>query len=483
MAVQFDDIVAVELEDGHQGWANCINNRYPESQGRLAAQPKRQRPRPTIVRVPACIRANDAAAYEPTLVSLGPYHNGAPGLTAMKDVKWRYMQDLLARSNAQTNLEGCLKAVKAMEDEARSCYSSFDHVLMMTSKEFGEVLLFDACFIIELFLRQWEKADVEEDDPIRGVAWALPVVREDMLLVENQLPLFVLDKLYVLIFGSTIPCSFVDLALAFYDYGKSSKSTEAVGVDESIYHLLHLIHCHLRPAPSSKNQQGSVRPLPHLYRRNMVTSIPSATQLDEAGVKFEVSAKGAEAGSFLDVKFDKNGGVMEIPAVTIYGWTKTVFRNFIAFEQCFPCLGSHFTSYATFMDCIINTKEDVAVLGREKIIEHWLGSDKEVALLFNSLVKGVYNGVLDEDYMDLVNDVNVYFEEPWHEWRAKLVREYFKSPWAMISLAAGVLVFAMTFGMLFFMVYTYYYPNPILSRRVIANPAPAAAGLNPLKSQ
>lgn len=112
-------------------------------------------------------------------------------------------------------------------------------------------------------------------------------------------------------------------------------------------------------------------------------TVPSATELQEAGVKFQRK----KARSFLDVTFEQ--GLMLMPCLTISDSTNSLFRNFIAFEQSFPDCGSHFTSYCIFMDSLINTPRDVEILKQSGIIEHVLGSDEEVALLFNKLSRGI----------------------------------------------------------------------------------------------
>ncbi|XXG44906.1 hypothetical protein AAC387_Pa02g0137 [Persea americana] len=83
-------------------------------------------------------------------------------------------------------------------------------------------------------------------------------------------------------------------------------------------------------------------------------TIPSVTELHETGAKFQRK----KARSFLDITFEQ-GLLMEIPHLTISDSTNSLFRNFIALEQCFHDCGSHFTSYCIFMDSLINTPRDV----------------------------------------------------------------------------------------------------------------------------
>ncbi|XXG57942.1 hypothetical protein AAC387_Pa04g0385 [Persea americana] len=115
----------------------------------------------------------------------------------------------------------------------------------------------------------------------------------------------------------------------------------------------------------------------------MVNKIPCAMELQEAGFRFQRR----RARSFFNVTFEK--GWMKMPCLTITDSTNALFRNFIAFEQCFPKGGNHFTSYCFLIDALVDTPRDVSILSQSNIIEHGLGSDEEVALLFNKLCKEI----------------------------------------------------------------------------------------------
>ncbi|XXG86945.1 hypothetical protein AAC387_Pa11g1752 [Persea americana] len=90
--------------------------------------------------------------------------------------------------------------------------------------------------------------------------------------------------------------------------------------------------------------------------------IPSATELQEAGVRFQLK----QASSFLEVRFEQ--GLMEMSRLWISDETNILFRNFMAFEQCFPYLGNHFTTYCVFIDFLVNTPRDVSILREPDII-------------------------------------------------------------------------------------------------------------------
>ena len=76
----------------------------------------------TIFRVPAYVRESNPTAYEPRMVSIGPYYHGDFALRAMEDHKWRYLHDLLSRSPAVSS-SLLIQEMRSMESRARTCYS------------------------------------------------------------------------------------------------------------------------------------------------------------------------------------------------------------------------------------------------------------------------------------------------------------------------------------------------------------------------
>ncbi|XP_058083999.1 UPF0481 protein At3g47200-like [Magnolia sinica] len=160
--------------------------------------------------------------------------------------------------------------------------------------------------------------------------------------------------------------------------------------------------------------------------------IPCAADLQLAGVKFK---KNEESNSILNVKF--RDGVLEIPPLLIDDYSDTLFRNLVAFEQCYPEATIRFTTYLVFMDFLVNASKDVALLHRNEIIDNGLGSDEDVAQLFNRFCTGIFHD-MDENYLsDLQQNVQKHFKNKWNKWRVSLKRDYFTNPWSVISLIAA----------------------------------------------
>ena len=84
-----------------------------------------------------------------------------------------------------------------------------------------------------------------------------------------------------------------------------------------------------------------------------------------------------------------------------------------------------------------------------------MGSDKAAAKLFNSLSKDV--ALLPNSNLDKVQRmVNVYCQKPWNMWRANLLHTYFRSPWALLSLAAAIFLLVVTVMQTVYTVLQYY---------------------------
>ncbi|KAF8408402.1 hypothetical protein HHK36_007552 [Tetracentron sinense] len=120
---------------------------------------------------------------------------------------------------------------------------------------------------------------------------------------------------------------------------------------------------------------------------------------------------------------------------------ETLFRNLIALEQCYGD-GDFITSYVFLMDSLISSTKDVELLCNKGIITHGLGSDEEVSALINKLCKEVVMGGFQ--YKTLCDDVNKYYRNIWHKWRATLKRDYFNTPWMVLKFVAAILLLLLT---------------------------------------
>ena len=309
--------------------------------------------------------------------------------------------------------------------EARECYAG---TIGYSSDEFVKILVIDGCFIIELFRKIADEELQEVNDPIFSMACMPTVLLHDLILLENQVPWMVLELLFNMTLDPThnnVNTPLIKMVKFFIAEFLIEPPSDHPPIQD-IQHIVDVVRKLL--VSSIAGEKGYLGP--------NWTLLPSATSLVEAGVKI----KRGESKSILDLKYDN--GVLEIPPLKIDETTETLFRNIISFEQCYPYCKPKFTSYAILLDNLINTAKDVDILSKKEIIKNWLNPE-DVLPFFNKLY---YNaGVKKMYYQSLCKKVNKYCNRRWPRWRAMLVRNYFNTPWAILSTAAAVILLILTF--------------------------------------
>ncbi|KAF5938974.1 hypothetical protein HYC85_023233 [Camellia sinensis] len=144
-----------------------------------------------IYKVPKKLKKINEKAYTPLRVSIGPLHHGKEGLEDMEEHKLRYFNDFMQQSGK--SLEELVKIMEEMEKGIRQCYAE---TINLKSKFFLEIILVDAAFIIEVLLRYWFDDLRTPNDRIFSKPWMIYDIKYDLLLLENQIPFFVLQDLF-----------------------------------------------------------------------------------------------------------------------------------------------------------------------------------------------------------------------------------------------------------------------------------------------
>ncbi|MCD9645352.1 hypothetical protein HAX54_034208 [Datura stramonium] len=106
--------------------------------------------------------------------------------------------------------------------------------------------------------------------------------------------------------------------------------------------------------------------------------------------------------------------------------------------------GVSFAKVGVFMDYLIDSNKDVSLLRQKGIIVNWMGDDKEVATLFNRIVKGVAVSVYDFYCKEVCKNASQHCNKPWNRMMANLRHNYFSSPWIGASTVAAILLLLLT---------------------------------------
>ncbi|RHN48636.1 hypothetical protein MtrunA17_Chr7g0265891 [Medicago truncatula] len=402
-----------------------------------------------IFKVPQTFVEANVKAYHPRIVSIGPYHRGQPRLNMIEEHKYLYLGSLLTRT--QLPLEEVLKAISLLENEARECYSE---TIQLDSHEFVEMMVLDGCFIIELFRKVARLVPFEVDDPLVNMAWILPFFYRDFLKLENQIPFFVLQRLFEISKppneNSTVTLSY--LAMEFFNNSLQRPEEEVIMMitkQNESKHLLDLVRSSFIPISIKEKELKRVTTPTHI--------IHCVTKLRRSGIKIN-PGKSNERESFLNVKFKH--GVIEMPTITMDDFMSSFLFNCVAFEQCYSgCTSSmqlYFTTYVTLLDCLINTYRDVEYLCERNIVENHFGTEGEMAHLINNAGKDVAVD-LDMCYLSgLFDEVHQYYGNSWHVQWASFKYTYFDTPWSFISALAALVLLVLTVGQTYFAAYQYF---------------------------
>lgn len=436
-----------------------------------------------IYRIPALLRASaDEKLYTPLIISIGPYHRNKESVQEMERHKWRVLQRVVERTSH--NVEVYLNAMRELEKTARGFYLG---PLGLSSSEFVEMMVLDGCFLLECLVgRSKGFRDLgysRLDQVLSARSTMTTAVKKDMLMLENQIPLFLLEKLLEVQTGQPIEDGYIaKLVVVFFRPMMLNKVVidgHHTGlhcldvVRRSILRDEGFVQSYYNPiSQDPSSEQGQHHHIVDAFLRWILqfthtqrveeedhrrALIPCVTELKDAGIKFKMK----QTDRFWDVTFEN--GVILMPKILIQGemGTKSLLFNLMVFEQChlsIPWESCKITAYVRFLDMLIDSGQDVRYLRSHHIIEHLCGNDAQAAKQVDSLRAGlVFNS--NWSYLTpLCKEVNVYRKRKWNVWRAMLMRRYFHNPWVTISFVAAVFLILLTFGQTFYTIYAYYTP-------------------------
>ena len=331
------------------------------------------------------------------------------------------------------------------------------------------MMMVDSAFIICYIMFYSDRHFSLRMNPMeKKTAWMVKV-EQDLFLEDNQLPFFVINKLYGIAFGRAYTdISFKDLTCNFISqtYIPGREAARIVGREKvsDASHIKHLVDflriCCLPPERNLGNSivvdqnqeivitQQRMCCLPPKHKNQNPDDLdhsedsdqfpPSAKELKAAGIKF----KATDGKNLLDIKYEN--GVLQIPTLTIQDTTESILRSLIFFEQCHHFSDSYFTDYVFFLDALIDTPEDVQILVQHGIIKHWLGSDDEVATMVNRMTRYITIYTPNFYYSQISRKLNQHAGTRWNKWRAILKRDYFNHPWSVVSVIYLVLLLILT---------------------------------------
>ncbi|KAL4607416.1 hypothetical protein ACB092_09G172200 [Castanea dentata] len=384
---------------------------------------------------------------EPRVVSLGPIHHGKPAYQLTEEYKL-----MLADKFIGTTGRTVEELYGIIEDNIKELREYYDEKVTQkySDENLAWMLFVDGCAtlqFIDLVVREEVKDFKIKDDQVA-------FVQQDLFLLENQLPYQLLDYLMKNIkeeenskkeenLRESIQ-KFINMHSMLYE------DTEPPN-DENPIHLLDLLRKRLLGLDDVNDETAQNKET----GKEEWQSFRNVQELREVGIHL----KSNPSSCLRDIKFTKKWnfypGILQLPLITVDDSTGPMFFNLIAYEMC-PDFENDFgiTSYICFLDSLIDESKDVIELRKAGILRNLLGSDQEVALVFNEIGTDlVPNPVI---YKNVKLQIQEYFDLKSMTWISQVLHTHFSSPWTVIAFFAAFFALGLAVVQTVYSILAYY---------------------------
>ncbi|XWS43075.1 hypothetical protein CRYUN_Cryun16bG0070100 [Craigia yunnanensis] len=407
-----------------------------------------QSPKPLIQRVPSTLSENNyfKKYFEPRVFAIGPLHHGKPRLQPAEKTKLELA--VLFTKEHGVNEQVLYKKIKEEIGELRKSYRSED-IEDYDDEELAWMFFVDGCAVLHaIHCAMQEKKEKQKMLSIK--VYFLAFAQVDMFMLENQLPFRVLQLLISSVNKGD------DLRKSINEFiDKKIKKTVAVveqearpQEDQGHTHLLGLLRERLLGNHKATNNKSSMEGEGRRSRRSQQPNkgFRGISELKEAGIQLSSN----ESSSLRDVNFQVGFlGTLKIPRIVVDDSTGSKFMNLVAYEMC-PDFENDFevTSYLCFLDSLIDTAQDVKELRHAGILLNYMGSDEEVADLFNKITTDL---VPDHGmFLPVTEDILKYCNSQWRTSMAKAYYTHFSTPWSILAFLGALI------GLIFTAIQAYY---------------------------
>ncbi|XP_057742975.1 uncharacterized protein LOC130961235 isoform X1 [Arachis stenosperma] len=433
--------------------------------------------KPRIQRIPRFLwRRNpkfvDYYCSPPQMISFGPIHHQLE-VTNLKrghqlKTSWanRYLEKMKMYGDENNNpIVSLYATVESNVGRMRKLFSQ-DVIRNYDDRKLADMLFVDGCALL-FFM-----GTVDEKDPesLNLKLNQLMYVWTDMILLENQLPMELLELLcgergllpnlfYNFLFmgltrtdrdsiftwsNDCKPAHLLDYIRLFHT--SSLSSSLPIQVKPS---LLDRSICFCRTRLFKKKKTLPLRQKDPWHRYKNIRD------LRNVGIRVEANTS---EWKWSNISFTSKwfSGQLMLPGIVVDNVAPYLYVNMIAYEML-PSSNNNFQccSYFFLMDSLIDDAEDVKELRLAGVLQNLLGSDEDVAKLFNALGYllpakmfncTTRNGALayNDKYIKIKHQIDKHYTNRWKTWRAQLHTTYFNNPWSIIAFLAAVLALFLT---------------------------------------
>ncbi|XP_052199561.1 uncharacterized protein LOC127806367 [Diospyros lotus] len=229
--------IVLEMQEFHQ--SDCLL-------GTLSTETKKK-----IMKVPAILRKVESSnnCYDPMVVAIGPYHHNEINyhhdhneinFKRMEDIKIQFREQYA--SKCKKSSDELYKEMKMSLVEAKNHYTEDVEEKFKDNEEFAQMMFLDSCFVIEFM----DNCVNPKKDDERITNFDLPFIMRDIMLLENQLPFNILEKL-MSFNGQYIGKEMIDkfIAMIINDHRTEKEKETNKATEKSVLHLLELVQIRL----------------------------------------------------------------------------------------------------------------------------------------------------------------------------------------------------------------------------------------------
>ncbi|KAG9444240.1 hypothetical protein H6P81_015580 [Aristolochia fimbriata] len=292
----------------------------------------------TIFPVPRRLKNRNPEAYSPQMVSVGPYHYGEPHLKPMDEQKRTALRDLLRSSGRQTS--DFIGPLKRAATALMRSYERLDEKWIKNEDGFLRLMLLDGSFL-------WAQQRKKDPPAVSHFFQRSPSdveLEEDLHMVENQLPLLVLN-----IIEAVAAWNFTSLRNLLESKG-DARGREAALLGARIRY--HIGNADSFWEPRDTLSLPNVKSLSHYKRAGgVVLSCSNSVYIST-------------------LSFDLETGKLSLPFLyMVPGNERTLYLNAVAYERLHPqVLRPVVTSFLWILLQLIRSADDVAMLDEDGIL-------------------------------------------------------------------------------------------------------------------
>ncbi|KAK1417209.1 hypothetical protein QVD17_26333 [Tagetes erecta] len=397
--------------------------------------------------VPVCVFSVPKAttrfkpeAYAPLAIALGPYHHFETRLYQMERFKVAAVKAILTPDQVLTFESLVIKRLIENQPMTRACYHKY---IDLYDDTLAWIFAIDGLFLIGLFTHYVDISTLMPKKLINN-----GVLYRDIMVLENQLPLCLLDEIWQALHLSSSSHDqngdneLISMMRKFCEVHSPLKLAKdfnyRVETTTRYLHLLDLMH-HLivnnqdaAPQPpqveillfSNNNDDITIvkedkltenverdhpikviknitwEKISNLLGLEISQQVKEDEDDDDLRILTEIDVPSVTSlskhaqidfcytnGGIKDVKFDKNKGILYLPILTLHDYSEVMLRNLLAYEVAARSRSMReIARYIDLMSGIVDTKEDVKLLRDVGIIRGSM-NDKEIVDMLNGMNK------------------------------------------------------------------------------------------------